>query len=60
MDAAGWALDQPVDIRADAGRVIIELVREPVFSLPDLLAAVTDEAIHDEIDSGCAVGREQL
>ena len=41
MEAAKLSLDQPVDIREEAGRVIIEPIREPVFNLIDLLAAVT-------------------
>ncbi len=50
MDAAKLSLDQPVDIHEEDGRVIIEPIREPAFDLGDLLAAVTDENIHDEID----------
>jgi antitoxin MazE len=60
MDAAGLSLDQTVDVRADGGCVIVEPVREPAFSLAELLAAVADESIHSEIDFGCAVGRELL
>lgn len=60
MEAAKLSLDQPVDIREEAGRVIIEPIAEPVFDLTDLLAAVTDENIHDEVDFGPAVGKELL
>jgi antitoxin MazE len=60
MDAARLSLDQPVDIREEAGRVIIEPIAEPAFDLADLLSAVTDENIHDEIDFGPAVGKELL
>jgi antitoxin MazE len=60
MEAANLSLDQPVDIREEAGRVIIEPVREPAFNLADLLSAVTDENIHDEIDFGAPVGKERL
>lgn len=60
MEAARLSLDQQVDIREEAGRVIIEPIREPVFNLIDLLAAVTDENIHAEIDFGPPVGKELL
>ena len=60
MEAARLSVDQPVDIREEAGRVIIEPVREPAFNLADLLSAVTDENIHDEIDFGAPVGKERL
>lgn len=60
MEAAKLSVDQPVDIREEAGRVIIEPVREPRFDLAELLSAVTDENIHDEIDFGAPVGKELL
>jgi len=60
MEAARLSLDQPVDIREEDGRVIIEPIAEPVFDLADLLSAVTDENIHDEVDFGPVVGKELL
>ena len=60
MQAARLSLDQHVDIREEAGRVIIEPIPEPAFNLVDLLAAVTDENIHAEIDFGPPVGKELL
>jgi antitoxin MazE len=60
MEAAKLSLDQPVDIREEAGRVIIEPIPEPAFDLTDLLAAVTDENIHEEVDFGAPVGKELL
>ena len=60
MGAARLALDQPVDIREEAGRVIGEPIAEPVFSLTDPLVPVTDETIDREIDFGPAVGKAVL
>lgn len=40
--------------------MIIEPIREPAFNLGELLAAVTDENIDEEIDFGSAVGKELL
>lgn len=60
MDVAMVPLDQRVDIREEAGRVIVEPTGEPACDLGDLLATVADENIHDEIDFGSAVGKELL
>jgi antitoxin MazE len=60
MEAARLSLDQPVDIREEGGRVIIEPILEPAFSLEDLLAGVTDENIHAEADFGPPIGKERL
>jgi antitoxin MazE len=60
MEAARFALDHQVDIREEGGRVISEPIAEPVFRLKDLLAAVTDENIHGEIDFGAPVGQESV
>jgi antitoxin MazE len=60
MEAAKLSLDQPVDIREEAGRVIIEPIQTTEFDLAELLAGITDENIHEEIDFGAAVGKERL
>lgn len=60
VEAAKLSLDQPVDIREEDGRVIIEPIAEPVFDLADLLSTVTGENIHCEVDFGAAVGKELL
>jgi antitoxin MazE len=60
MEAAALSLDQAVDIREEAGRVIIEPVRAQEFDLPELLAGITNENLHEEIDFGPPVGRERL
>lgn len=60
MAAAGLHLDQAVDVREDNGRVVIEpIIREEV-DLADLLASITPENIHDEVDFGAPVGNEAL
>lgn len=58
MDAAKLRLDQPVDVREERGRIIIEPVRTPVVDLDVLVAAITDENRHGEIDFGAPVGNE--
>jgi antitoxin MazE len=60
MASAGLKLDQPVDIREDCGRVIIEAATSPDYDLDDLLAGITAENIHDPIDFGPMAGQESL
>ncbi|HEX4369280.1 MAG TPA: AbrB/MazE/SpoVT family DNA-binding domain-containing protein [Rhodopila sp.] len=58
MEAVGLSLGQAVDIREENGRVVVEPIQGPAFSLRDLLSAVTDENIHGEIDFGRPVGKD--
>ena len=51
-------IDQPVDIREENGRVVIEPVTTPVYDLDELLAAITPDNLHEEIDFGPPVGKE--
>jgi antitoxin MazE len=59
MTAAKLRLDQTVNVREDRGRVIIEPVREAAIDLDTLLAGITDENIHGEVDFGRPVGKEK-
>ena len=38
MTAASLQIDQTVDVREDDGRIVIEPVRKPVYTLEELLA----------------------
>lgn len=60
LAAAGLKTNDPVQIREENGRVIIEKSDpEPEeISLEWLLARVTPENIHPEFDWGPAVGKE--
>jgi antitoxin MazE len=58
MEAAKVRLDQAVDIREERGRIVIEPVRMPPFDLDKLIAGITDENRHTEIDFGGPVGNE--
>lgn len=55
---AGLEIDQPVEIRQQGGRIIIEPVRKLRFELDDLLAEIRPDNLHDPIDTGPPVGRE--
>lgn len=58
MSAAALRVDQPVDIREENGRVIIEPIATPVFELDALLAQITPDNVHDEVEFGAPIGRE--
>jgi antitoxin MazE len=58
MAAAALSLDQAVDVREEAGRIVIEPIREETFDLDDLVAGITDENRHDAVDTDTPRGRE--
>jgi antitoxin MazE len=47
-----------VEVSLESGKIIVFPVVEPEISLDDLLAKVTPENLHGEIDTGTSVGRE--
>ena len=47
-----------VEISLESGKIIVFPVAEPDFSLDELLAKITPENLHGEIDKGASVGRE--
>jgi len=55
---AGLDIDQPVDIREERGRIIIERARERKFKLRDLLNEIRPDNLHEAVDTGNPVGRE--
>jgi antitoxin MazE len=58
LDAAGLKPDDPIDVREENGRIVIEAVRAKHFSLDELLAGITPENLHEEIDFGPPQGKE--
>jgi len=53
------AAGEPIEITTEDGKIVIAPIRNR-FRLADLLAGVTPENRHAEIDFGPAVGREAL
>lgn len=47
-----------VEVSLEKGKIIVFPVAEPEFLLDDLLAKVTAENLHGEIDTGASVGKE--
>jgi len=51
-------LDQPVDVREERGRIVIEPVRRKVFSIRDLVKDIRRDNLHETVDTGPPAGRE--
>jgi antitoxin MazE len=60
MAAARLSLDAPVDVREEGGCIIIEPIRSTEYDLARLLAGITPENLHAEVDFGTPVGKELL
>jgi len=60
LKAAGYALDQRVEISVTRGRIVIEPASPLEYRLDDLIAAIEPGNLHEEIDFGSPVGRESL
>jgi antitoxin MazE len=58
MQAAQLELDEPVDVREEDGRIVIEPLLHKEYRLTDLLSAITRANLHEEIDFGAPVGKE--
>jgi antitoxin MazE len=57
-EETGVYAGSPVDISITGDGIVIRRLRRRGVSLDDLLAGVTPENRHDEVDTGPAVGRE--
>jgi antitoxin MazE len=57
-DKAGLKNDSQVELSIVDGKLVIAPAVEAKFSLEQLLAQVTKDNLHDEIDTGTATGRE--
>lgn len=60
MAAARLRLDQSVDVREEAGRIIIEPIQDAGIDLATLVAGITPDNRHDAVDFGAPLGRETL
>ena len=60
MEAAHLSLDDPIDIREEGGRIVIEPIRANEVDLAQLLAGITPENLHAEVSFGASVGKELL
>ncbi len=58
LEAAHVHLDQPVDVREEGGRIVIEPLQPASYDLAYLVAGITDENRHEAIETGAPVGQE--
>ena len=58
MAATRLSLDQAVDVHEEAGRIVIEPIREETFDIADLVAGITDDNSHESVDFGAPAGKE--
>ncbi len=58
LASVGLRVDQPVDVREEQGRIIVEPILPETLDLAVLVAGITDENRHDAIEMGPAVGQE--
>ena len=58
ISAAALKIDQTVEIREDAGRIIIEPIAAPVYDLNSLLDQMDDKTTHSDVGFGKPVGKE--
>lgn len=58
MKATQIDLDEEVDVREEAGRIVIEPVRPKVYELDTLLKGITAKNQHHLADFGPPVGNE--
>ena len=58
MQATRLDLDEVVDVREEAGRIVIEPVRQKTYDLKTLLRGITPKNQHEAVDFGPAMGKE--
>ena len=54
----GIKTDSEVEIAVEDGQMMIRPLPEPTLTLEELLAQITDENLHEEVETGTAVGGE--
>jgi len=54
----GLQRNSPVEVSLSEGRLVIVPVVEPAFTLEGLLAQVSEDNLHGEIETGPAAGKE--
>ena len=58
MVAAHVVLNQPVEVREEQGRIVIEPVRRKEYRLDELLVGITAKNQHKPVDTGAPIGKE--
>jgi antitoxin MazE len=58
LKAANLCLDEPVDVREESGRIVIEPVRRKEYYVAELVKGITRGNRHKQVDFGAPVGNE--
>ena len=58
LKAAGYALEQKVELVVSRGRIVIQPSEQVTYSLDLLLADITEANAHGELSFGKPVGKE--
>ena len=58
LAATRLEIDEEVDIREEAGRIVIEPVRQKVYNLDDLVQGINRDNLHHSVDFGVPEGKE--
>jgi antitoxin MazE len=58
MQATRFSLDEVVDVREEAGRIVIEPIRQKTYELAKLLKGISAKNRHDAVDFGPPMGKE--
>jgi antitoxin MazE len=58
LEAAHVRVDQPVDVREEQGRIVIEPLHPASYDLAALVAGITDENRHEAVETGPPAGQE--
>jgi len=58
LEATQLEIDEEVDIREEAGRIVIQPVREKVYKLDDLVKGINRNNVHEAVDFASA-GRQR-
>jgi antitoxin MazE len=58
MQAMHLDLDEVVEVREEAGRIVIEPVRQKTYDLDNLLKGITLKNRHEAVESGPPEGKE--
>jgi antitoxin MazE len=53
-----YLLNDAVEVREEAGRIVIEPVRPKTYDLADLLKGITKENRHEAVEFGVPQGKE--
>jgi antitoxin MazE len=57
-DEVGLQKETSVEISLAEGKLVITPIAKPMLNLNQLLAGITKENLHHEVDTGPAVGKE--